>query len=238
MYVWTCYEINIKYITFRFNIARDNSASSFNIVQFSVQCFSRLYLSSCPSCVRARVAPFAPEVVVSAGFIEPADVDDSESPRFLTKRTECISISGDILGRTRREDSLRRLPLVRRASVPNYRVGFMNTIAATARKLAWRHCQLLPLMNLCICILRRCSARGTPRWRRVVVSPDRQRFLTLLCRALASRLATPEGCRAVSISSTLVYDIANRWMADEFTGTDSISYCEKRIYTRAFRKNS
>lgn len=56
---------------------------------------------------------------------------DSESPRFLTKRTECISISGDIPGRRRREDSPRRLPLARRASVPNYRVGFMNTIAAT-----------------------------------------------------------------------------------------------------------
>lgn len=51
----------------------------------------------------------------------------------------------------------------RRASVPNYRVGFMNTIAATARKLAWRHWLLLPLMNLCICIPRRCSARGTPQ---------------------------------------------------------------------------
>jgi len=38
----------------------------------------------------------------------------------------------------RREDPPRRLPLARRASVPNYRVGFMNTIAATARKLAWR----------------------------------------------------------------------------------------------------
>ena len=50
----------------------------------------------------------------------------------------------------------------KRASVPNYRVGFMNTIAATARKLAWRHWLLLPLMNLCICIPRRCSAQGTP----------------------------------------------------------------------------
>jgi len=30
------------------------------------------------------------------GFIEPAAADDSESPCFLTKRTECISISGDI----------------------------------------------------------------------------------------------------------------------------------------------
>lgn len=78
----------------------------------------------------------------------------------------------------------------RRASVPNYRVGFMNTIAATARKLAWRHWLLLPLMNLCICIPRRCSARGTPqekkkKSRRLLSA----RFLTL-CEA--SRLATPK----------------------------------------------
>lgn len=43
------------------------------------------------------------EAVVPVGFIEPAAAaaaaDDSESPRFLTKRTECISISGDILRR-------------------------------------------------------------------------------------------------------------------------------------------
>jgi len=75
----------------------------------------------------------------------------------------------------------------------------MNTIAATARKLAWRHWLLLPLMNLCICIPRRCSAWGTPqkkKSRRLLSA----RFLILY---EASRLATPEGCRAaVSFDST------------------------------------
>lgn len=75
----------------------------------------------------------------------------------------------------------------RRASVPNYRVGFMNTIAATARKLAWRHWLLLPLMNLCICIPRRCSARGTPQKKKKKKSRLLSaRFLTLL-RGLTPR---------------------------------------------------
>ena len=78
---------------------------------------------------------------------------------------------------------------VKRASVPNYRVGFMNTIAATARKLAWRHWLLLPLMNLCICIPRRCSAQGTPQKKK------KSRLLSSWFLTLyeASRLATPEG---------------------------------------------
>lgn len=87
----------------------------------------------------------------------------------------------------------------RRASVPNYRVGFMNTIAATARKLAWRHWLLLPLMNLCICIPRRCSARSTPQKKKKsrLLSA---RFLTLE----TSRLATPEGCRTAVIRTLVV----------------------------------
>jgi hypothetical protein len=84
----------------------------------------------------------------------------------------------------------------RRASVPNYRVGFMNTIAAAARKLAWRHWLLLPLMNLCICIPRRCSARGTPQKKKKRSRLLSARFLTL---SAASRLATPEGCRAAAV---------------------------------------
>lgn len=82
----------------------------------------------------------------------------------------------------------------RRASVPNYRVGFMNTIAATARKLAWRHWLLLPLMNLCICIPRRCSARSTPQKKKSRLLSAQ--FLTLY---ETSRLATPEGCRTVIV---------------------------------------
>lgn len=99
----------------------------------------------------------------------------------------------------RREDSPRRLPVARRASVPNYRVGFMNTIAATARKLAWRHWLLLPLMNLCICILRRCSARGTPKTKKKSRCLPSVWFFTLF----VSRLATPEGCRAAPFALTL-----------------------------------
>lgn len=87
----------------------------------------------------------------------------------------------------------------RRASVPNYRVGFMNTIAATARKLAWRHWLLLPLMNLCICIPRRCSARGTPQKKKKSRRLLSVRFLTLCA---ASRLATPKDVAPRPFGST------------------------------------
>lgn len=62
------------------------------------------------------IEPAAAAIVVAtadAAAATAAAADDSESPRFLTKRTECISISGDIPRSARREDSPRRLPFVR-----------------------------------------------------------------------------------------------------------------------------
>lgn len=140
--------------------------------------------------------------VVSAGFIEPAAAAvgrfgipafpyemNGMHKYFRRYSTECAE--GGFSAATS--------ACAKRASVPNYRVGFMNTIAAIARKLAWRHWLLLPLMNLCICIPRRCSAQGTPQKKSRLLSTW---FLTLYGTYLTPRYPRRMSRRGRSVRLT------------------------------------
>lgn len=164
----------VKYARRDENAGSVRSTASFHKIQFCVYCYRKFTVLSKSSIIfrihlsvvlrplarsrRARV--YRTLGVVVASVARNAAIRCMFNSHFLYE-TNGMHKYFRWCSRPRREDSPMRLPVARRASVPNYRVGSWIRLPRDAARRGTEASVaspvVTPLMNLCICILERGS---------------------------------------------------------------------------------